>query len=160
MPRVTIGPKTAGGWQVTGDDQTFRTQADAEQAARRKLASTGGGELVVEGRDKRVRLQNTIGRPDPRRSKGYAIALRRHRCVGRVTASTAGPQHSDAMNCRVASPPDDRAGPACGLLRDPRRHTRLLGRSRPASRRGECRDRRVGDRRRAPQRRANGAGLG
>jgi hypothetical protein len=50
------------------DDQTFRTQREAEQAARRQLAD-GGGELVVKGRDGRVRLQNTIGRPDPRRSK-------------------------------------------------------------------------------------------
>jgi hypothetical protein len=70
MPRVTVGPKTAGGWQVTGDDQTFRTQAEAEQAARRKLASTGGGELVVNGHAGWVRLQNTIRRPDPRRSRG------------------------------------------------------------------------------------------
>jgi hypothetical protein len=70
MARVTVGPKTAGGWEVTGDDQTFRTQADAEQAARRQLASTGGGELVVKGRNGRIRMQNTIGRPDPPSSKG------------------------------------------------------------------------------------------
>jgi hypothetical protein len=70
MPRVTVGPKTGGGWQVSGNDQTFRTQAEAEKAARRELTSTGGGELVVKGRDGRSRMQNTIGRPDPRRSKG------------------------------------------------------------------------------------------
>jgi hypothetical protein len=70
MPRVTVGPKTGGGWQVTGEDQTFQTQAEAEQAARRQLTSTDGGELVVKGRDGRVRMQNTIGRPDPRRSRG------------------------------------------------------------------------------------------
>lgn len=70
MARVTAGPKTGGGWQVSGDDQTFRTQAEAERAARRQLTSSGGGELVVKGRDGRIRLQNTIGRSDPPRSKG------------------------------------------------------------------------------------------
>jgi Uncharacterized protein conserved in bacteria (DUF2188) len=69
MPRVTVGPKTGGGWQVTGEQQVFKTQRAAEQAARRQLAN-GGGELVVKGRDGRIRLQNTIGRPDPRRSRG------------------------------------------------------------------------------------------
>ena len=69
MPRVTVGPKSGGGWQVSGDDQTYRTQREAEQSARRQLGN-GGGELVVKGRDGRVRVQNTIGRPDPRRSKG------------------------------------------------------------------------------------------
>lgn len=70
MTRVTVGPKSGGGWQVTGDDQQYRTHAEAEQAARRQLMSSGGGELVVKGGDGRVRTQNTIGRPDPRRSRG------------------------------------------------------------------------------------------
>jgi hypothetical protein len=70
MPRVTVGPKADGGWQVSGDSQSYETQAVAEQAARRQLESSGGGELVVKGRDGRVRMQNTIGRPDPRRTKG------------------------------------------------------------------------------------------
>jgi hypothetical protein len=70
MPRSTVGPKSGGGWEVTGEDQAFRTQAEAERAARRQLTTPGGGELVVKGRDGRVRMQNTIGRPDPRRSKG------------------------------------------------------------------------------------------
>jgi hypothetical protein len=69
MPRVTVGPKAGGGWQVTGEEQTFKTQREAEQVARRQLTN-GGGELVVKGRDGRVRMQNTIGRPDPRRSRG------------------------------------------------------------------------------------------
>ena len=69
MARVTVGPKSGGGWQVTGDGQTYKTQREAEQSARRQLAS-GGGELVVKGRNGRIRLQNTIGRPDPGRSKG------------------------------------------------------------------------------------------
>jgi hypothetical protein len=70
MARVTVGPRTDGGWEVTGEAGTFRTQSEAEQAARRQLGMTGGGELIVKGRDGRVRLQNTIGRSDPRRSKG------------------------------------------------------------------------------------------
>jgi hypothetical protein len=55
---------------VTGEDQGYMTQTEAEQAGRRQLADTGGGELVVKGRDSRVRMENTIGKPDPRRSKG------------------------------------------------------------------------------------------
>jgi hypothetical protein len=70
MPGVTVGPKAGGGWQVSGDPQTYRTQREGEQAARGQLADTGGGELVVKGRDGRIRMQNTIGRPDPRQSKG------------------------------------------------------------------------------------------
>lgn len=69
MPRVTVGPKTGGRWQVSGDSETYKTQREGELAARKQLAN-GGGELVVKGRDGRIRMQNTIGRPDPRRSKG------------------------------------------------------------------------------------------
>jgi len=65
MPRVTVGPR-----QVSGDAQTYKAQRETEQAARRQLADTGGGELVVKGRDGRIRVQNTTERPDPRRSKG------------------------------------------------------------------------------------------
>jgi hypothetical protein len=70
--RRTVGPKTGGGWQVTGGSVggQFRIQAEAEQAARQDLLSSGGGELVVKGRDGKVRSQNTIGRRDPRRTKG------------------------------------------------------------------------------------------
>ena len=70
MARVTVGPRAGGGWQVTGEDQTYRTQTEAEQAARRQLTTSGGGELIVKGRDGRIRMQNTIGRSDPRRSTG------------------------------------------------------------------------------------------
>jgi hypothetical protein len=70
MSRVTVGPSAGGGWQVTGEDRIYPTQADAQETARRRLTMSGGGELVVKGRDGRVRMQNTIGRPDPRRSKG------------------------------------------------------------------------------------------
>jgi uncharacterized protein DUF2188 len=71
--RPTVGPKTGGGWQVSGDLQTNKTQREGELAAR-KLAN-GGGELVVKGRGGRIRMQNTIGRPDPRRSARVALVV-------------------------------------------------------------------------------------
>lgn len=70
VPRVTVGPKVGGGWQVSGEPQDFPTQEEAVQAARNVLINAGGGELVIKGHDGRVRQQDTIGRPDPRSSKG------------------------------------------------------------------------------------------
>lgn len=70
MANVTIGPTTGGRWQVTGEGSDFKTQAEAVQAGRRQLQRSGGGELVVKGRDGRIRVQSTIGRPDPARSTG------------------------------------------------------------------------------------------
>ena len=70
MANVTVGPKAGGGWQVTGEGRDFRTQAEAVQAGRRQLQGSAGGELVVKGRDGKIRVQSTIGRPDPRRSTG------------------------------------------------------------------------------------------
>ena len=64
MPRVAVGPRRSGGWQVTGEDQTYETEGDAERAARRQLAVSGGGELVVHGRDGRVHMRHTGGRLD------------------------------------------------------------------------------------------------
>jgi hypothetical protein len=70
MANATVGPRSGGGWQVSGEGGSFKTQAEAIAAARRRLLGSGGGELVVKGRDGRVRMQNTIGRRDPRGSKG------------------------------------------------------------------------------------------
>lgn len=70
MANVTVGPKAGGGWQVSGESRDFETQGEAVQAARLQLQRSGGGELVVKGRDGRIRLQNTVGRRDPRKSKG------------------------------------------------------------------------------------------
>lgn len=72
MARVTVGPKTGGGWQVSGGGESyeFRTQQEGIAAGRQALEKLGGGELVVKGRDGKVRSQNTYGRPDPRGSKG------------------------------------------------------------------------------------------
>lgn len=70
MPRVTVGPKAGGGWEVTGEGRGFTTQADAVAAARRQLEGAGGGELVIKNKQGRIREQATVGRSDPRRSKG------------------------------------------------------------------------------------------
>jgi hypothetical protein len=69
--RRTVGPKNGGGWQVTGGSAgDFRTQGEAVMSARHDLLASGGGELVVKGRDGKVRAQDTIGRRDPRKTKG------------------------------------------------------------------------------------------
>lgn len=70
MPRTTVGPRPGGGWEVTGDGRAFATQRDAVAAARRQLEDAGGGELAIKNRQGRIREQNTVGRSDPRRSKG------------------------------------------------------------------------------------------
>jgi hypothetical protein len=70
VPRVTVGPKAGGVWQVSGQSHAYRTQAEAVKAARAELTGSGGGELVIQGRDGKVREQNTVGRTDPRISKG------------------------------------------------------------------------------------------
>jgi hypothetical protein len=71
--RRTVTPKSSGaGWMVTGgiDTKTYPTQAAAQAAAEADLMARGGGEVLIKGEDGRVREQNTIGRPDPRSSKG------------------------------------------------------------------------------------------
>jgi hypothetical protein len=71
--RRTVTPKAGGaGWMVTGgiDTETYPTQAAAQAAAEADLMARGGGEVLIKGEDGRIREQNTIGRPDPRSSKG------------------------------------------------------------------------------------------
>lgn len=72
MARVTIGPKKGGGWTVSGGGESydFKTQREGITAGRQALDKMGGGELVVKGRDGRIRMQNTYGGSDPRRSRG------------------------------------------------------------------------------------------
>jgi hypothetical protein len=72
MARVTVGPKTGGGWQVSGAGESYDapTQQQGITMGRRALDKLGGGEVIVKGRNGRIRMQNTYGRPDPRRSKG------------------------------------------------------------------------------------------
>lgn len=72
MARVTVGPKTGGGWQVSGEGESYDApnQREGISMARQALDKLGGGELIVKGRDGRIRMQNTYGRQDPRGSKG------------------------------------------------------------------------------------------
>ena len=70
--RRTVTPKAGGGWTVGGGKagKSYPTQAEAAKVARQELLRSGGGELAIKGRDGKVRDQNTIGRKDPRKSKG------------------------------------------------------------------------------------------
>jgi Uncharacterized protein conserved in bacteria (DUF2188) len=72
MTRVTVGPKRGGGWQVSGGGESHdvATQKQGIEAGKLAVTKMGGGELVVKGRNGRVRMQNTYGGPDPRGSKG------------------------------------------------------------------------------------------
>lgn len=58
--------------KVNGTAVTSETarQATAIDQARQWLLAHGGGELVVLGEDGRIRQKDTIGRPDPRGSRG------------------------------------------------------------------------------------------
>lgn len=63
--RVHVLPKE-GGWQVRreGEDRVagvYRTQAEATEAAKSTLRRSGG-ELMVQGRDGRIRGSLTLGR--------------------------------------------------------------------------------------------------
>jgi len=68
----TVQPKSGGGWQVTGGDAAYDvpTQEQGMERAKQDLQRSGGGELFVKGLDGKVREKNTIGRPDPRKSRG------------------------------------------------------------------------------------------
>lgn len=70
--RRIVTPKASGGWAVDGSSGTVshRTQNAAVEAARADLLRSGGGELVIKGRNGKVRAQSTIGRKDPRNTKG------------------------------------------------------------------------------------------
>lgn len=72
MARVTVGPKKGGGWRVSGGGETHDASSQREgiTLGRQALDQMGGGELVVKGRNGKVRMQTTYGRPDPRGSKG------------------------------------------------------------------------------------------
>ena len=67
--RRTVTPAGDEGWTIDGEG-SYATQEEAMAAARAELLGSGGGELVVKGRDGRIRSQDTIGRADPRRSAG------------------------------------------------------------------------------------------
>ncbi|MGH2964022.1 MAG: DUF2188 domain-containing protein [Solirubrobacterales bacterium] len=63
--RRTVSPDTEGGWSVhkpgaSRASSHHDTQADAQGAARRYLHNDGGGELVTQGRDGRIRDKDTV----------------------------------------------------------------------------------------------------
>lgn len=64
-----------GGWDVKapGADRASaneRTQADAERRAKEIVGNVGGGEVVIHGRDGRIRDKNTVAPGnDPKSSK-------------------------------------------------------------------------------------------
>ena len=53
-----------GDWMIktsrNGAGRRFGTQRDAVVAAREALRNTGGGELIVHGRDGRIRDRDTV----------------------------------------------------------------------------------------------------
>ena len=69
-----VGPrKDAKGWQNVNPDggtTNHRTQENAAAQARRELTAAGGGELIIQGENGRIRQKDTVGKPDPRGSKG------------------------------------------------------------------------------------------
>lgn len=66
---ITLRPD--GRWQVQAEGatraaSTHATQADAERSARRQLNNRGGGELIVHGRDGRVRSSGAVRESEKR----------------------------------------------------------------------------------------------
>jgi uncharacterized protein DUF2188 len=74
--QAIVGPDGKGKWEVDGSgvktpDKSFRTQAKAQQAGRKALSQSGGGELTTRGRDGKIRAKDTIPPArDPRKTKG------------------------------------------------------------------------------------------
>lgn len=63
--RRTVSPSPHGGWDVQkpGADRPSShhdTQSEAEDAARRYLRNEGGGELITQGRDGKIRDKDTV----------------------------------------------------------------------------------------------------
>ena len=59
-----VGPKSTGnGWQnvnPSGGTTSHRKQETAMKQARAELRRTGGGELIVQGRDGQIRQKDTV----------------------------------------------------------------------------------------------------
>lgn len=70
MANYWVVQHPGGGWDVKreGADRASShhdTQAAATAAAHPLIVNSGGGELVVQGRDGKIRQKDTIGKPDP-----------------------------------------------------------------------------------------------
>lgn len=73
--KKVVGPDSKGGWQLgtpgKRPSQRSETQKPLIDKGRQQLKRQGGGELIVKGRDGKVRAQDTVPKGnDPRRSKG------------------------------------------------------------------------------------------
>lgn len=63
--RRIVSPNPGGGWDVDKPGASrasshHGTQADAQPAARKYLHNEGGGELITQGRDGRIRAKGTV----------------------------------------------------------------------------------------------------
>jgi hypothetical protein len=63
--RRIVSPNPQGGWDVNKPGASrasshHDTQASAQGAARRYLHNEGGGELITQGRDGRIRDKDTV----------------------------------------------------------------------------------------------------
>lgn len=65
MPRKHVVPLPSGGWAVktpgkAAPDSAHRRQDTAERAAKQAVRTGGGGEVIVHGRDGRIRDSDTV----------------------------------------------------------------------------------------------------
>jgi Uncharacterized protein conserved in bacteria (DUF2188) len=60
-----VEPDPAGGWRVSGWHETFTTQQQAVMAARLQLRASGGGKVIVKGRDGRARPRGKGSQAQP-----------------------------------------------------------------------------------------------
>ena len=61
--RDIVPSKSGKGWDVTAGGKNLshhRTQANAEKAAKKDLGGGQGGEVVIHGRDGRIRDKDTV----------------------------------------------------------------------------------------------------
>lgn len=68
-----VVPDRSGGWEVVQPgakrpDSAHRTQKDAEKRAREIVTKRGGGEVLVHGRDGRIKDSDTIAPSGVRKS--------------------------------------------------------------------------------------------
>ena len=65
-----VSPAGKGIWKVQREDAEratglFGTQKEAEELARRILQNQGGGELITQNREGKIRSKDTIAKHDP-----------------------------------------------------------------------------------------------
>lgn len=70
-PKSGWDVKTGGATRVSAHE---KTQADAERAAKKIVGNAGGGEVVIPGRDGRIRDKDTVAPgndPNPPKDKKH-----------------------------------------------------------------------------------------